>query len=78
MWPALAALAARLPHAGGETLLLSGGSEDKLAKLNQTLGGAQRTLTADLTAADGGAAPQSSPAQIGAIGGLAHCADCLC
>jgi 3-oxoacyl-[acyl-carrier protein] reductase len=64
---------ARLQHARGDTLLLCGRSDDKLAALNQALGGGHRTLVADLTAAEGSAALQRNAAQIGVIDGLAHC-----
>ena len=70
---AIGAALARLLHARGDTLLLCGRSDDKLAALNQALGGAHRTMTADLTVAEGSTALQANASQIGVIGGLAHC-----
>jgi NAD(P)-dependent dehydrogenase (short-subunit alcohol dehydrogenase family) len=70
---AIGSALATLLHARGDTLLLCGRSGDKLAALGRALGGAHRTLAADLTDADGAAALQAAAAQIGAIDGLAHC-----
>ena len=70
---AIGSALARHLHARGDTLLLCGRSDDKLAALNQALGGVHRTLAADLTGAEGSAALQQNAAQIGVIGGLAHC-----
>jgi len=60
-------------HARGDTLLLCGRSDDKLRSLNESLGGTHHTLAADLTGADGSAALQEKAAQVGIVGGLAHC-----
>jgi NAD(P)-dependent dehydrogenase (short-subunit alcohol dehydrogenase family) len=70
---AIGSALAHLLHARGDMLLLCGRSDDKLTALNQALGGTHRTLAADLTGADGSAALQANAAQIGIMGGLAHC-----
>jgi 3-oxoacyl-[acyl-carrier protein] reductase len=70
---AIGSALAALRHAQGDTLLLCGRSDEKLAALNRALGGTHHVLAADLTGADGSAALQAKAAQIGTIGGLAHC-----
>ncbi len=68
---AIGAALAHILHQRGETLLLCGRSEEKLAALNTALGGAHRTLATELTSAEGAAA--LAAAAIGVMDGLAHC-----
>ncbi len=66
------ALAAVL-HARGETLLLCGRNAEKLATLNNALGGAHHTFLGDLTSADDVSRLQAQAAGMGIVTGLAHC-----
>ena len=70
---AIGSALATLLSARGETLLLCGRSDEKLEALNRELGGAHRTVAADLTDAAGCAMLQAKAVELGVMGGLAHC-----
>ena len=70
---AIGSALATLLHARGETLLLCGRSNEKLAALNLALGGGHHTLAGDLAIGDGIAGLHAKAADIGMCGGLAHC-----
>jgi len=70
---AIGSALAGILHARGETLLLCGRNEDKLAALNRTLGGGHPTLAADLSNADGATLLQTQTLEMGLVDGLAHC-----
>ena len=70
---AIGAALSQVLHARGESLLLCGRDLAKLESLNAAMDGAHRILVADLTTADGVALLQAKAAEVGVIGGLAHC-----
>ncbi len=70
---AIGAALANVLHQRGESLLLCGRNADKLEALNAALGGAHRTLAADLTTAEGAAVLQAGTAEMPVFDGLAHC-----
>lgn len=70
---AIGSALATLLHARGDTLLLCGRNPDKLATLNQALGGGHHLLAGDLALSDGIAALHARAADVGTIERLAHC-----
>ena len=70
---AIGSALATLLHARGDTLLLCGRSDERLATLNHVLGGGHHTLAGDLALGEGIAGLHAKAADVGTIGGLAHC-----
>ena len=70
---AIGSALANLLHSRGDTLLLCGRNPDKLATLNDALGGDHHVLADDLALGNGIVALSTKAAELGTIDGLAHC-----